>query len=153
MFAPRCDVAGNTERCSQKTLQQKMEYRDFWTWRAYRDTNRESFWSARFEEHHGMPGKQYWLRVQRHLEQGALARYGYFSGVELQSVPPMVCLVAPGLRFQPATGMLRYLSLQAEVARVGPVRIVETRMVRSVTPVNSCIWLPFSGNHCRSGGI
>jgi hypothetical protein len=59
-----------------------------------------------------------WLRVQRHLEQGDFARY--FSGVELQSVPPMVCLVAPALRFQPATAiLLRYLSPQAEAARVG----------------------------------
>jgi hypothetical protein len=37
-------------------------------------------------------------------------RYGYFQGVALQQVPPLVYLVAPALRFHPATDdLLKYL--------------------------------------------
>jgi hypothetical protein len=62
----------------------------------------------------------YWLRIKRHLEQGDFVRYGYFPGVELQSAPPIVYLVAPALRFHPATdAILRNLSAQFEVVRVG----------------------------------
>jgi hypothetical protein len=178
MSAPRCDMAGKAGRCSRKMLQRKRECCDFGAWRAYRYTNRGSFWSVglksimgcrenkralsselfrqmtmqRYSLVSGTRHRPYrghaerwleflvridvtsvdsalgprllsqvlkdWLRVQRHLEQGDFARY--FSGVELQSVPPMVCLVAPALRFQPATAiLLRYLSPQAEAARVG----------------------------------
>jgi len=31
----------------------------------------------------------YWSRIRRHLAQGDLARYGYFSGMELQATPPI----------------------------------------------------------------
>jgi len=62
----------------------------------------------------------YWLRIKRHLEHGDIARYGYFPGVELQSAPPIVYLVAPALRFHPATdAILRNLSPQLEIVRVG----------------------------------
>lgn len=62
----------------------------------------------------------YWLRIKRHLDQGDIARYGYFPGVELQSAPPLVYLVAPALRFHPATDtLLRTLSPQLEMVRVG----------------------------------
>jgi len=62
----------------------------------------------------------YWLRIRRHLEQGDLQRYGYFPGVELQAAPPLVYLVAPALRFHPATDcLLRMLHPQLEVVRVG----------------------------------
>jgi hypothetical protein len=62
----------------------------------------------------------YWLRIRRHLEQGDFSRCGYFPGVELQSKPPLVYLVAPALRFHPATDiLLRYLSPELEVVRVG----------------------------------
>jgi hypothetical protein len=50
-----------------------------------------------------LQGAKYWLRVSRHLEQEDFPRYGYFSGVPLQSNPPVVYLVAPALRFHPAT--------------------------------------------------
>ncbi len=62
----------------------------------------------------------YWLRIKRHLDQGDIARYGYFPGVELQSTPPLVYLVAPALRFHPATDvLLRSLSPQLDIVRVG----------------------------------
>ncbi|HXN96062.1 MAG TPA: hypothetical protein VN879_16270, partial [Candidatus Acidoferrales bacterium] len=49
-----------------------------------------------------------------------IARYGYFQGVALQQAPPLVYLVAPALRFHPATDdLLKYLSPELEVARVG----------------------------------
>lgn len=62
----------------------------------------------------------YWLCIKRHLDQGDIARYGYFPGVELQSAPPLVYLVAPALRFHPATDtLLRALSSQLDMVRVG----------------------------------
>lgn len=63
---------------------------------------------------------KYWLRIKRHLEQGDLARCGYFSQITLQPSPPLIYLVGPALRFHPATGnLLRYLHPQIEVVRVG----------------------------------
>jgi hypothetical protein len=62
----------------------------------------------------------YWQRIRRHQAQGDLARYGYFPGVQLQSAPPLVYLVAPALRFHPTTDtILRYLSPEMEIVRVG----------------------------------
>jgi len=58
--------------------------------------------------------------VRRQLQSGEIARYGYFQGVALQQAPPLVYLVAPALRFHPATDdLLKYLSPELEVARVG----------------------------------
>lgn len=63
---------------------------------------------------------KYWLRVRRHLAQGDFARLGYFSGLQLQTVPPLVYLVAPALRFHPATDvLLPYLHPEIEVVRAG----------------------------------
>ena len=62
----------------------------------------------------------YWMRIRRHQAQGDLARYGYFPGLQLQSAPPVVYLVAPALRFHPTTDtILRHLSPEMEVIRVG----------------------------------
>jgi hypothetical protein len=62
----------------------------------------------------------YWRHVCHHLERGDLSRYGYFPGVELQTAAPLVYLVAPALRFHPATDeLLRYLAPEVEVVRVG----------------------------------
>ncbi|PYU32921.1 MAG: hypothetical protein DMG28_10045 [Acidobacteria bacterium] len=62
----------------------------------------------------------YWLRVRWHHERDDFHRYGYFTGIELQQKPPLLYLVAPGLRFHPASDiLLRYLSHQMEVLRVG----------------------------------
>jgi len=73
-------------------------------------------------EHIHLPlqAADYWLRVRRHLLNGEITRYGYFPGVELQQTPPLVYLVAPALRFHPATDdILRYLSPELEIVRVG----------------------------------
>jgi hypothetical protein len=75
-------------------------------------------------EHIHLPlqSADYWLRIRRHLAQGDFHRYGYFTGLDLQPAPPLVYLVAPLLRFHPATDvLLRYLSPELQVVRVGLV--------------------------------
>jgi hypothetical protein len=75
----------------------------------------------------------YWLRVQRHLQADDFRRYGYFDGVELTRQPPVLYLVAPGLRWHPTTEtLLRCFSPDVEVHRIGVnedwrggVRVVE----------------------------
>ncbi len=62
----------------------------------------------------------YWLRVRWHHQQDDFHHYGYFAGTELRPEPPLLFLVAPGLRFHPATDVvLRYLSREVEIMRVG----------------------------------
>jgi hypothetical protein len=62
----------------------------------------------------------YWLRVRRHQREGEFHEFGYFAGVELDPQPPLVWLVAPGLRFHPAAGLLlKYLSPEISVTRIG----------------------------------
>ena len=73
-------------------------------------------------EHIHLPlqAANYWLRIRRHLEQSDFSRYGYFPGIQLQAQAPLVYLVAPALRFHPATDtLLRYLTPKREVIRVG----------------------------------
>jgi hypothetical protein len=73
-------------------------------------------------EHIHLPlqAADYWLCIRRHLDSGEIARYGYFPGVELQQVPPLVYLVAPALRFHPTTDeLLKHLSPELEIVRVG----------------------------------
>lgn len=62
----------------------------------------------------------YWLRVRRHQRDGDFQEYGYFAGVQLDPRPPLVWLVAPGLRFHSATDtLLKYLSPEIQVTRIG----------------------------------
>jgi hypothetical protein len=62
----------------------------------------------------------YWLRVRRHQREGDFERYGYFPGIELDSQPPQVWLVAPGFQFHSATEiLLKYLSPEIHVTRIG----------------------------------
>ena len=62
----------------------------------------------------------YWLRVRRHQREGDFEQFGYFSGVKLDAQPPLVWLVAPGLRFHSATDtLLKYLSQELHVTRIG----------------------------------
>jgi hypothetical protein len=73
-------------------------------------------------EHIHLPlqAADYWLRIRRHLEDRDFARCGYFPGIELQMVPPLVYLVAPAIRFHPSTDiLLRYLTPELEIIRVG----------------------------------
>jgi hypothetical protein len=70
--------------------------------------------------HLALQAAGYWRHVRHHLERDDLARYGYFPGVQLQAAPPLVYLVAPALRFHPATDeLLRHLTPEVEVLRVG----------------------------------
>ena len=70
--------------------------------------------------HLALQAAGYWRHVGHHLERGDLSRYGYFPGITLQAAPPLVYLVAPALRFHPATDeLLRYLAPEVEVVRVG----------------------------------
>ena len=85
-------------------------------------TGRLAILELKASEHIHLPlqAADYWARINRHLEQGNFARYGYFPGLELQTTPPLVYLVAPALRFHPSTDtLLRFLSPQVEVLRVG----------------------------------
>jgi hypothetical protein len=67
-----------------------------------------------------MQAVDYWLRVRHHQEQGDFPRYGYFPGVNINSQPPLVLLVAPSLRFHPAADILaRCLVQDIEICRVG----------------------------------
>jgi hypothetical protein len=67
-----------------------------------------------------MQAADYWLSVNAHLEQDDFARYGYFEGIKISSAPPRIFLVAPALRFHPATDMLLgFLRPEIEVIRVG----------------------------------
>jgi hypothetical protein len=62
----------------------------------------------------------YWLRVRWHQQQDDIRRYGYFPGMEIRPEPPLLFLVAPAIRFHPATSViLRHLSSEIEVTRVG----------------------------------
>jgi hypothetical protein len=62
----------------------------------------------------------YCARIRRHQAQGDLARFGYFPGLQLQSAPPIVYLVAPALRFHPTTDpLVKYLSAEMQIVRVG----------------------------------
>jgi hypothetical protein len=62
----------------------------------------------------------YWLRVRRHQREGDFQRFGYFSGIDLDPKPPLVWLVAPGLRFHSATEiLLRHLSPEIQISRIG----------------------------------
>ena len=70
--------------------------------------------------HLAIQAADYWLRIRRHLAQGDFARCGYFPGIQLQTTAPIVYLVAPALRFHPATDIiLKYLTPELEIIRVG----------------------------------
>ena len=70
--------------------------------------------------HMVMQAVDYWLRVRWHQRQDNFHRFGYFMGVELQPKPPLLLLVAPGLRFHPALeSILPFLADEVEVMRVG----------------------------------
>ena len=62
----------------------------------------------------------YWLRIRRHQVTGDLQRCGYFPGVELSPEPPLVWLIAPGLRFHSACEILpKYLLPEIHITRIG----------------------------------
>jgi hypothetical protein len=67
-----------------------------------------------------MQAVDYWLRVRWHHAQDDFCRFGYFPETPLKPKPPLLYLVAPGLRFHPAVDIvLRYLSPEIEILRIG----------------------------------
>jgi hypothetical protein len=70
--------------------------------------------------HLALQAAGYWRHVKHHLDQGDFSRCGYFPAIQLQTAPPLVYLVAPALRFHPATDqLLRHLAPEIDVMRVG----------------------------------
>jgi hypothetical protein len=62
----------------------------------------------------------YWLRVRRHQRDRDFQRCGYFCGKDIDPQPPLVWLVAPGLRFHSATDILmKYISSEVQITRIG----------------------------------
>ena len=62
----------------------------------------------------------YWLRVRRHQLQNDFHAEGYFSGVEIDSRPPLVWLVASGFQFHASTTtLMKYLSPEIQITRIG----------------------------------
>jgi hypothetical protein len=85
-------------------------------------TGRLAIIELKATEHIHLPlqAASYWQHVRHHQKSEQLSRCGYFPGVQLQTAPPLVYLVAPALRFHPATGeLLRHLAPDVEVVRVG----------------------------------
>jgi hypothetical protein len=75
---------------------------------------------AQEDIHMTLQAVDYWLRVRWHHAQQDFMRYGYFPGITLSPRPPRLLLIAPSLRFHPATGLiLRYLNPEIEIERVG----------------------------------
>jgi len=102
-------------------------------------------------EHIHLPlqAANYWLRVRRQLQSGAIARYGYFQGVALQQASPIVYLVTPALRFHPTTDdLLNYLSPEVEIVRVGLAESWRPRPARGHAPVNASRESP-AASQCR----
>lgn len=67
-----------------------------------------------------MQAADYWVRVKWHLDRGDFQHFGYFADTPLQPIPPLLYLVAPALRFHPATDIvLRYVSPEVEVQKLG----------------------------------
>jgi hypothetical protein len=70
--------------------------------------------------HLPMQAADYWLRIRRHLDQNDFSRNGYFPGIQLQQIPPLVYLVAPALRFHPTLDVVpRFFVPELELIRVG----------------------------------
>jgi hypothetical protein len=75
---------------------------------------------AQEDIHMALQAVDYWLRVRWHHAHGDFSRYGYFPGITLDPRPPRLLLIAPSLRFHPATDViLRYLDPQIEIERIG----------------------------------
>ena len=70
--------------------------------------------------HLPLQGLDYWARVLWHHSRGEFQEHGYFRGVQLSPLPPLLYLVAPSLRVHPAVDtLLRYFSPAIEWTLVG----------------------------------
>ncbi|HEY0796124.1 MAG TPA: hypothetical protein VGD64_10125, partial [Acidisarcina sp.] len=67
--------------------------------------------------HLPLQGLDYWLRVRKLQREGlaVFSKHGYFRGVPLADVPPLLHFVAPALRIHPSNQeVLRYFSPEVE---------------------------------------
>jgi hypothetical protein len=70
--------------------------------------------------HLPLQGVDYWARVVWHQNRGEFGRFGYFPGVEVSALKPLLLLVAPALHVHPSTDtILRYLSPEIEWELLG----------------------------------
>ncbi len=70
--------------------------------------------------HLPLQGLDYWARVLWHHQRGEFQQHGYFPGMQLSSLKPLLILVAPSLRVHPSVDtILRYFSPEIEWALVG----------------------------------
>ncbi|HEY1937678.1 MAG TPA: hypothetical protein VGJ33_07080 [Candidatus Angelobacter sp.] len=70
--------------------------------------------------HLPLQGLDYWARVLWHHGRGEFQQYGYFTGVQLSPLPPLLMLIAPSLRVHPsADTVLRYFSPAIKWTLVG----------------------------------
>jgi hypothetical protein len=75
---------------------------------------------AQEDIHMPLQAVDYWQRVRWHHAREEFTRYGYFPGVTLDPRPPRLLLIAPSLRFHPATDtILRQLNPEIEIERIG----------------------------------
>src|SRR6185503_12125550 len=62
----------------------------------------------------------YWLRVEWHRRRGDFQRRGYFTGLEIADLPPLLYLVAPLFRFHASTKLMASaITGRAPVYRIG----------------------------------
>jgi hypothetical protein len=62
----------------------------------------------------------YWSRVRQLHSENAFQKHGYFPGMKLSTLPPLLYLVAPALRIHPSTDViLRHLSPEIQWELIG----------------------------------
>jgi hypothetical protein len=70
--------------------------------------------------HLPLQGLDYWARVHWHHVRGEFTQFGYFPGVQLAPLAPVLVLAAPVLHVHPATDtLLRYISSEVDWTLVG----------------------------------
>ena len=73
---------------------------------------------VREDREHVLQGADYWRRVEAHRRCGNLARARLFGDAQIEDEPPLVYLVAPGLRFHRAFDTLaRAITPSIEIYR------------------------------------
>ena len=62
----------------------------------------------------------YWMRVEWHRRRGDFQRRGYFTGLDIADLPPLLYLVAPLFRFHASTKLMASaITERAPVYRIG----------------------------------
>ena len=73
---------------------------------------------VREDREHVLQGADYWRRVEAHRRCGNLQRARLFGDAKIEDEPPLVYLVAPGLRFHRAFDRLaRAITPSIEIYR------------------------------------